>query len=237
MKQYTAMLSNNELKTAFLTKRMNLPTQDEARAVAEWEEIKATNQPFPDLVGNECIGGVDYADLKDFCSVGLLFKKDGKRIFTEGAQSVVSIDTQINLNEENVGIVRKSGYWTIKGRVNYLQNNEEMYKDFSIKAIPPKEMINYDAHIISWNELKMSIPETIDAFTSPNNDIIGIATHTHLLIYNIIDGSLNNMPLAKIKLPENSSIIMSEWSVGRYPTIWQNEVIKNKGKKIEYKID
>lgn len=166
-----------------------------------------------------------------------LIGEDGKKIFTEGAQSVVSIDTQTSLNEENVGIVRKSGYWTIKGRVNFIQNNEELYKDFNIKAIPPKEMINYDAHIISWNELKMSIPETLDAFTSPNNDIIVVSTHSHLLIYNIKDGSLSNQPLAKIKLPENSSIIMSEWSVGRYPTIWQNEVIKNNGKKLEYKID
>ncbi len=83
MKQYTTMQNNSELKVAFLTKRMNLPTQNEAKAVAEWEEIKATNQPIPDLAGVECIGGVDFADLKDWCSVGLLFKKNGKRIFKQ----------------------------------------------------------------------------------------------------------------------------------------------------------
>lgn len=166
-----------------------------------------------------------------------LIGEDGKRIFTEGAQSVVPIDSEIKLNEENVGIIRKSGYWTIKGRVNFIQNGEELYKDFNIKAIPPKEMINYDFHIISWNELKMNIPETIDAFSSPNNDLIIISTHSHLLIYNIFDGNLNNIPIAKIKLPENSSIIMSEWAIGRYPNIWQNEVIKNNGIELEYKID
>lgn len=166
-----------------------------------------------------------------------LIGEDGKRIFTEGAQSVVSIDSQISLNEENVGITRKSGYWTIKGRVNYVQNDEELYKDFNVKAIPPKEMINYDSHLISWNELKMGVPEIQDVFSSPNNDFIVAVTHTNLLIYNIIEGRLDNTPIAKIKLPENSSIIMSEWSVGRYPTIWQNEVIKNKGIEIEYKID
>ena len=180
---------------------------------------------------------MDNIDEKRPINLSDLIGDDGKRLFTEGAQGVVSIDTQTNLNEGNVGIVRKSGYWTIKGRVNYVQNNEELYKDFNIKAIPPKEMINYDAHIVSWNELKMSIPETIDAFTSPNNDIIVVSTHSHLLVYNIIDGTLINKPLAKIKLPENASIIMSEWSVGRYPTIWQDEVIKNNGKEIEYKID
>lgn len=83
MKEYNDMHQSSELKVAFLTKRMNLPTQNEATAVAEWEEIKATNQPIPDLKGNECIGAVDFAELKDFCTVGLLFKKDGKRIFKQ----------------------------------------------------------------------------------------------------------------------------------------------------------
>lgn len=180
---------------------------------------------------------LDNIDERKPINLSDLIGEDGKRIFTEGAQSVVSIDSQITLNEENVGITRKSGYWTIKGRVNFVQNDEELYKDFNIKAIPPKEMINYDSHIISWNELKMNIPETIDAFSSPNNDIIIVSTYSHLLIYNIFDGNLNTVPIAKIELPENSSIVMSEWSIGRYPTIWQNEVIKNNGIELEYKID
>lgn len=166
-----------------------------------------------------------------------LIGEDGKRIFTEGAQSVLSIDSQINLNEENVGITRRSGYWIIKGRVNYVQNDEDLYKDFNIKAIPPKEMIQYDSHLLSWNEIKMGIPEIQDVFSSPNNDFIVVVTHTNLLIYNIIDGRLANAPVARIKLPENASIIMSEWAVGRYPNIWQNEVIKNNGSEIEFKIE
>lgn len=83
MKDYLDMNQSSELRVAFFTKRMNLPKQDEAKAVASWEEIKETNQPVPDLIGNECIGAIDYADLRDFCSVGLLFKKDGKRIFLQ----------------------------------------------------------------------------------------------------------------------------------------------------------
>jgi phage terminase large subunit-like protein len=83
MKEYLDMPQSSELKVAFFTKRMNLPKQDEAKVVASWEEIKATNQPIPDLTGHECIGAIDFADLRDFCSVGLLFKKDGKRIFIQ----------------------------------------------------------------------------------------------------------------------------------------------------------
>lgn len=83
MKEYVDMKQSSELVVAFYTKRMNLPKQDEAKAVASWEEIKATNQPIPDLIGQECIGAIDFADLRDFCSVGLLFKKNGKRIFKQ----------------------------------------------------------------------------------------------------------------------------------------------------------
>lgn len=69
----------------FLTKRMNYPAEDNYTVIAEWEKILATNQPIPyeELEGAECIGSIDYARIKDFCSVGLLFKKDGKRIFIE----------------------------------------------------------------------------------------------------------------------------------------------------------
>jgi phage terminase large subunit-like protein len=83
MKEYNDMKQSSELVVAFYTKRMNLPKEDAARAVAEWEEIKDTNQPIPDLTGQECIGAVDFSDLRDFCSVGLLFKNNGKRIFKQ----------------------------------------------------------------------------------------------------------------------------------------------------------
>ncbi len=80
-KEYSMMLGNADLKEAFLTKRMNIPYVSEARSVADWEKIKATNQIIPDLTGSECIGSLDFSDIRDFCSVGLLFKKDGKRYF------------------------------------------------------------------------------------------------------------------------------------------------------------
>lgn len=69
----------------FYTKRMNLPKENTFTAVAPWEKILATNQeiPYEELEGLECIGAVDYASVRDFCSVGLLFKYGGKRYFLE----------------------------------------------------------------------------------------------------------------------------------------------------------
>lgn len=100
-KQHEQMRQSSELKEVFLTKRMNIPHQSESKVVAEWEEIKATNQPIPDLAGLDCIGAVDYAELKDFCSVGLLFKKDGKRIFK---QHTFIHEKSIKLTKFNIDI-------------------------------------------------------------------------------------------------------------------------------------
>lgn len=67
----------------FMTKRMNLPEEDLEKSVASWEEILATNQDIDEeeLLGRTCIGGLDYANIKDFASVGLLFKVGEKYIW------------------------------------------------------------------------------------------------------------------------------------------------------------
>lgn len=84
-KVYTKMKYQHHLAIDFLTKRMNMPAQDNFTPVAPWEKILATNQPIPydELKGLQCIGGVDYARTTDFASCGLLFKYKGKRYWTE----------------------------------------------------------------------------------------------------------------------------------------------------------
>lgn len=78
-KDYSWMLKVPSKAVEFFTKRMNLPAQDAYAAVATYEQVKATNRPIPldSLRGMDCVGAVDYAELRDFTSVGLLFKKDG----------------------------------------------------------------------------------------------------------------------------------------------------------------
>lgn len=108
-KEYNLMLQSADMKEAFLTKRMNIPYVSEARVVATWEEILATNQAIPDLSGLTCIGAVDFSDLRDFCAVGLLFKKDGKRYFIHHTfiheKSIELTKFNININEaEELGL-------------------------------------------------------------------------------------------------------------------------------------
>lgn len=83
--EYQNMQNQPQLAIEFMTKRMNLPAQTSYTVVAEWDKIKATNQiiDLDALKGASCIGGLDYASIRDFVSCGLLFKLENKRIWMQ----------------------------------------------------------------------------------------------------------------------------------------------------------
>ena len=72
----------------FITKRMNLPKVDLEKSVTTWEKIKATNQPYDldELKKRQCIGCLDYAAVRDFVAMGLLFKQKDNYIIPKELQ-------------------------------------------------------------------------------------------------------------------------------------------------------
>ena len=74
----------------FMTKRMNLPKQNQEQIVTDWENIlrasysdvkKKIERIFPDLENNSAIIGIDLATLNDFAAAGLLFKVNDEYIW------------------------------------------------------------------------------------------------------------------------------------------------------------
>lgn len=63
----------------FLTKRMNLRKGFREISVTDYEKVKATATPLPDLSGWSCTAGLDYAELSDFASINLHFRKGQDR--------------------------------------------------------------------------------------------------------------------------------------------------------------
>lgn len=72
--QYRQLSNNPSGREEFMTKRMNWPEIDLEKSVATKEEIQATNRPLPDLLNHKALGGLDFASIRDFASVGLLFE-------------------------------------------------------------------------------------------------------------------------------------------------------------------
>lgn len=70
---------DNDVALDFFTKRMNLPRSNLEIAVTDWENIKATNRPLPDMEGWSCTVGIDYASLRDWAAVNFHFRKGEAR--------------------------------------------------------------------------------------------------------------------------------------------------------------
>lgn len=76
IREYQDYLLDPVINNAFMTKRMNIPQGRKDTGVASWENILATNKEVPDLEGDSCVLGIDYAKTTDFVSAFLLFKKN-----------------------------------------------------------------------------------------------------------------------------------------------------------------
>jgi phage terminase large subunit-like protein len=82
LRQFKQLVNNPSNREEFMTKRMNFPETDLSKSVASWEEIWRTGyeedgktlRKVPDLKHRVAVGGLDFASIKDFAAVGLLFK-------------------------------------------------------------------------------------------------------------------------------------------------------------------
>lgn len=102
--EYETMQRRPHKRNEFMTKRMNLPHRDEATAVASWKDIEATNQEIPKLENYTAVGGIDYAEIRDFCAVGLLFKKDNKYIWIHHTFICEKCPNLKSINQEVINI-------------------------------------------------------------------------------------------------------------------------------------
>lgn len=77
--EYERWKRNPEQLGEFLTKRMGIRRGYKEVAVADYERIRATNRPLPELDGRSCTVGIDYAELSDWAAVDLHFREGDER--------------------------------------------------------------------------------------------------------------------------------------------------------------
>lgn len=111
--EFEDMKFNVQMRMEFMTKRMNSPVQDTRKAVATYEDILATDQEFPDLSGYECMGGLDFAEIRDFCAVGALFKHEGKRYWKHHTFMHHSAPKLQAINPDIINLAIEKGLLTV----------------------------------------------------------------------------------------------------------------------------
>lgn len=83
MKEYLKLEEEPSGRREFVVKRMNFTEGNTERDVATHDQLIATNQEVIIPRGAHCVAGFDYASIRDFASVGLLFKIDGKMVWKQ----------------------------------------------------------------------------------------------------------------------------------------------------------
>lgn len=135
-KEYRDWVKHPEKFTAFMTKRMNIPSGASDVAVCDYERIRATNRPVPleKLQGWTCTCGIDYAKLDDFVSVDLHFRDGDIRYdlnhswICEGSRDLPRIKAPLREWEAN-GLLTFVDDVEVHPEiiVNYIQEQMQLY--------------------------------------------------------------------------------------------------------------
>ena len=77
--EYREWKDHPEQNGDFLTKRFGLRSTVKDIAVTEYDNVRSTNRPLPDMKGWICTVGIDYAELNDWAAVNLHFRRGEER--------------------------------------------------------------------------------------------------------------------------------------------------------------
>lgn len=197
--------------------------------------ISATNDHIS-FVGNDYIfleynNGVralpiDSLTSKKGLKISDILGEAGKENMETSFNAMVANNDQLKLsskpNEQNFILVRKNGHWIMQGRI--YDRNSDNYWSYDMNLTPPTNMLSYDELSISWNKVLEKIPDAVDIFTSPNNQLALVVTQSEIQAFKISKGELENNPIAHVYLKSDDHIIMSEWALDEYVENWQNMI-------------
>lgn len=222
--EYDEMLEIESLKEAFITKRMNIPFIGKSKTVCEWEDLIACCRlPEVDLTGATCTGSVDFADLRDFASAGLRFKKDGKQYYIEHSwvheTSLELTNYNVDLKEEigngNLTMIRKQDSPTIP---------PEVIAEWFIEKVAEHGYFIQNIKVDSFRYA--ALKEVFESKGLPETILIRSGTISHNKVAPVLDQMLANH---LIKLPDTKLFRWYVWNTKR-------EVDK-KGNVAYYKIE
>lgn len=92
LQDYLEMQQLGSKRPEFMTKRMNLPARNEEQTVTSWDNIlrcsyddikRKKTRLTPEILGKSAIIGIDYADVRDFASAGILVKANEEYIWRQ----------------------------------------------------------------------------------------------------------------------------------------------------------
>jgi hypothetical protein len=118
------------------------------------------------------------------------------------------------------GIVREAGQWAVKGHFPIDKNK---YTHFSL-PVAPTFLMRYDTLLPDWATIKTLVPQAIDAFSAPNEELLVVLTKTSLLVFTVADGKISSQAALQLYLKQPVNVVMARWAEGQYVMNWTQEI-------------
>lgn len=136
---------------------------------------------------------------------------------------------QVDENGESWAIVRERGQW-VPQLATYTSRGSSNAFGYQLQDVPlilPDSVVTYDRLSADWNDIRRIRPDAKDAFSSPNNELVGVVSSSEITVYPF-DGKLGSKPLLTLSLAPSESVVMIQWAIDE-PFV---EMWKEKGKKL-----
>lgn len=115
------------------------------------------------------------------------------------------------VREDSFKLLRYAGSWFLRGRINPKIGYDVPPLDFDIDVLPGKKFLRYVDSSVNLSEIKLKQPDVVDAFLSPNKDIMVVLSKDSMNLYKVIDGKVSNNTIGEFPIKKSDMVILSQW--------------------------
>lgn len=126
---------------------------------------------------------------------------------------------------ESWGIVRRRGSWVVRG---LLGSSSELFHGchalYDVGVEPPARLVGPDSLPTGWSMVFRHVPRALDAFASPDGEVIGVMTPGSLVLYAGPAALQKRRPQTAIDLYADETVVSLQWASGPTAERWRKEL-------------
>ncbi|MFB6365968.1 hypothetical protein ACFCP7_18195 [Paenibacillus elgii] len=132
-----------------------------------------------------------------------------------------------DLSGESWTIARKQGKWSAQlASYDGQASGTAEGTAYRLREVPlalPQSVVSHDELAVPWRDIVRVQPGAVDAFSSPNHDMVAVVTEQNIIIYPYADQWIP-IPLMTLPLQPKESVVMIQWAMGSYVELWKRQV-------------
>ncbi|HEY2824380.1 MAG TPA: hypothetical protein VGI83_02445 [Gemmatimonadales bacterium] len=120
-------------------------------------------------------------------------------------------------------VTRKPGRWGLSGGVwgPYVCGNP--FDEFDAGIAPPRGAVGANDLVPEWAVIRRTVRNAVDAVSSPQHNVVVVVTASDSLLVYVATGTSLGRRLGAF--PGGGAVVMAQWAVGRFVSIWSEQVI------------